>query len=147
MKGSEKMWEDNICGMLIRHLHMALAKKSDNALKEHDLTLSQLSALLILRDRPEKELTLKELERFMQVSQPAVAGIVTRLEKKDLVECFIDPSDKRVKRVRISSKGEQYCDEAKVNMVESETSLLAGMTEEERNTFRKLLQKASNNFR
>lgn len=142
------MWKDNnVCGMLIRHLHMALAKKSDNALRKYDLTLSQSSALLTLRDSPDRELSLKELERFMHISQPAVAGIVTRLEKKGLVECFIDPSDKRVKKVRVSAKGEQHCIEAKMNMMKSEATLLAGMTEEEREMFRKLLQKASDNFR
>lgn len=42
-----------------------------------------------------KELSLKELERLLQTSQPDVAGIASRLEKKGLVSRFQDAADRR----------------------------------------------------
>ncbi len=139
------MWEENPCASLIRQIHMGLAKKSDKNLKEHNLTLSQMNALLFLMEADGEELSLKELEGRMQVSQPDAAGIAIRLEKKEMVESFQDPSDKRMKRIRLTSHGEKQCVEAKKNMADLEATLLKGLTKEERNLFRELLGKVSRN--
>lgn len=140
------MWKSNPCGMMIRQLHLRLSKYSDCALRQHNLTLSQLMALMILQDAPGKELSLKELERKLQVSQPDAAGIITRLEKKKMVDSYIDPDDRRIKRVRLSALGEQYYLEAEHNMKTTEEHLLDGMTNEEKETFKRLLQKACKNM-
>ena len=84
------MWEENPCTMLIRRLYLSLARLSNRILHQHDLTMSQLMTLLLLSGSSEKELSLKELERLLQTSQPDVAGIASRLEKKGLVSRFQD---------------------------------------------------------
>ena len=140
-----EMWAENPCGMLIRQIHMGLSKKSDNGLKEHDLTLSQVTALLFLLEADGKELSLKELERLMQVSQPDAAGIAIRLEKKKMIESYQDASDKRMKRIRLTPHGEERCAEAKKNMAAFEDTLLKGLTKGERSMLRELLEKVSRN--
>lgn len=140
------MWDENPCGMLIRQLHLSLARRSDHELREHNLTLAQLTALLLLTETPEGELSLKELERLLQVSQPDAAGLAVRLEKKGMIEGFTDPADKRMKRVRLTSFGEQYCRESRGRMAAFEASLLSGMTAEEKATFQRLLRKANQNM-
>lgn len=139
------MWAENPCGMLIRKIHMGLAKKSDNNLKKHDLTLSQVTALLFLTEAEGQELSLKELERLMQVSQPDVAGIAIRLERKGMIESFQDASDKRMKRIRLTPYGAERCTEAKVRMVAFEDTLLNGLSIEERKLFQELLERVSQN--
>ena len=42
--------EQNNCGMLIRQINNALEKRVNNQLKEKDLTLSQMSALIEILD-------------------------------------------------------------------------------------------------
>ena len=49
---------------------------------------------------------MKELEHYFQIAQSTVVGIVSRLEKKELVEAFGDSSDKRIKVVHITPSGE-----------------------------------------
>ena len=88
------MWEENPCTMLIRRLYLSLARLSNRILHQHDLTMSQLMTLLLLSGSSEKELSLKELERLLQTSQPDVAGIASRLEKKGLVTRFPDAADR-----------------------------------------------------
>ena len=139
------MWAENPCGMLIRKIHMGLSKKSDHNLKKHDLTLSQVTALLFLTESEGQELSLKELERLMQVSQPDVAGIAIRLEKKGMIESFQDASDKRMKRIRLTPYGAERCAEAKERMVAFEDALLNGLSIEERKLFQELLERVSQN--
>lgn len=136
------MWEENPCGMMIRQIHLLLAKMTNNVLRQHDLTMSQTMALLILSKQEDGELTLKQLEPFLQTSQPDVAGIASRLEKKGLVDGFVDAQDKRMKRIRITATGLEYCQQAKGDMIATEQTLLSQMTPDEQKIFRTLLEKA-----
>ncbi|WP_294578221.1 MarR family winged helix-turn-helix transcriptional regulator [uncultured Thomasclavelia sp.] len=140
------MWPESPCGMMIRQIHLALSRNIDNALRKHNLTLSQLSALMLLTEAPNNELSLKKLEQLLQVSQPNVAGLVLRLEKKKMLEGFTDPNDKRIKRVRINQFGIQCCNEAKYNMANFERQMLQNMSEEEVIVFKELLEKVCNNL-
>lgn len=137
------MWEESPCCMLIRRLHLSMARQSNNVLRQHGLTMPQLLALLLLSDSPEKVLSLKELERQMQTSQPDVAGVAVRLAMKGLVERFVDENDRRVKRVHITEQGERYCAAARDEMRRAEAALLADMTGAEKESFRALLEKAA----
>lgn len=141
------VWEENPCTMLIRQLDMSLTKESDKKLREHNLTRSQIMALMYLSDAEMHELSLKELERLLQVSQPAVVGIVARLEKKGMLQSFQDPSDKRMKRVKLTHQGEERCIEARGNMEALEDFFLRDMTEDERATLRALLERANKNLK
>ena len=98
------MWEENPCTMLIRRLYLSLTRLSNRILHQHDLTMSQLMTLLLLSGSSEKELSLKELERLLQTSQPDVAGIASRLEK--IGGSSACPSPRRANRaaVRLGAK-------------------------------------------
>lgn len=47
-----------------------------------------------------------DLERHLDVSHPAVAGILRRMEVKKLLRCAFDARDKRVKNVYLTPLGE-----------------------------------------
>ena len=129
------------CGMLIKQINSTLEKNANNTLREQDLTIAQVSALLTIRDFPEQQISLKELEKLLHVAQSTTAGIISRLEQKGLVTGFGDAFDKRIKLVKITPLGEQYCKSAEQNMTEAEENLLSGLTETEKSIFRSLLQK------
>lgn len=135
------MTEDVSCGMLIKQINSTLEKNANNILREQDLTIAQVSALLTIRDFPNRQIPLKELEKLLHVAQSTTAGIISRLEQKGLVTGLGDASDKRIKLVQITPLGEQYCKSAEQNMREAEENLLSGLTETEKSIFRSLLQK------
>ena len=136
------MWKDNPCGMTIRQLHLLLSKMTNNTMRERDLTFSQAMALLVLSNQAEKKLTLKQLEKYLQTSQPDVAGIASRLEKKGLVNGLTDEQDRRIKWIEITEEGENYCLQARKSMRATENTLLSKMTTEEKEQFQMLLNKA-----
>ena len=107
-------------GLLFKQIHDRLEKQSNNALRAKDLTMMQVSVLMALQQAAEQRLSMKELERYFGVAQSTVAGIVSRLEQKDLVEAFGDTADKRIKLVHITTAGEKCCAEAACQMKEAE---------------------------
>ena len=135
------------CGLLIKQINDALEKQANNALRGLDLTMVQVAVLLQLNELPDKQTSLKELERFLRVAQSTTAGIVARLEQKGLVEGVGDPSDKRIKMVRITAQGEQCCAGSRVNMDNTEEMLLSSLSKEEQQTFKTLLQRVNDSLK
>nr|WP_325300009.1 MarR family transcriptional regulator [uncultured Dysosmobacter sp.] len=134
-------------GLLFKRIHDSLEKRANHELRPKDLTMMQVSVLMTLRESPEKQLSMKEIERHFQVAQSTVAGIVARLEKKGFIEATGDRSDRRIKLVRLTAEGEICCKEAETHMHEAEGLLLHGFTEEEKTMLHALLTKVANNVR
>lgn len=139
------MQDVNPCARMIHQINSALEKKVNALLKENNLTSAQFNALMALHHMPEQTCTLKELERALRVSQPDAAGIVIRLERKGMVECYMGTEDRRIKYVHLLDLGEMHCLAAQKNMMIREQWLLSGMTKEEQTQFRALLEKACKN--
>ncbi len=132
---------------LLKQIHDGVEKQANNSLRSQGLTLAQVGALIELRSIPEKQLTLKELEKRLHVAQSTAAGIVARLEQKGLIEGFGDANDRRIKMLRITSAGESCCQLADQRMAESEALLLSGLTDVESTLFLSLLEKVANNLK
>lgn len=141
------MRQEKDCGFYIKHINDVLQRDANNALRSQDLTLSQITVLLLLEGAPDGELSLKELERRLQVAQSTAAGIVVRLEQKDFVTSFTSSEDKRIKMVRVTERGLGCCESAKQNMHQTEDRLLSKLTEAERNTLIELLRKVNDGLK
>ena len=96
------MKEEKGCGYLLKQINDRLEKNANNILRTQDVTMSQLGALLELSRAPEGQLSLKELEKVLHVAQSTMAGIISRLERKGLVEPLADAGDRRIKLVQIT---------------------------------------------
>lgn len=134
-------------GQLIKQLNDAIERLANNSLRQSDLTMVQVWVLLSLNEKAEKTYSFKELERILGVAQSTCAGIVNRLALKKLVDCFIDPNDKRVKLVRITPAGEKCCQDARQNIGELEKTMFKGLSEQEQTTFHSLLLKIYDNVK
>lgn len=80
---------------------------AENMFREHmpkGMTVAQFSVLnhLLRLDRQE---TISELARNMQVTQPTMSSTVRKLEDRGLVELVHDPEDRRVRRVQVTAAG------------------------------------------
>lgn len=136
------MERNNTYLALIKRLDNMLEKKLNNVMRELDITTTQAAALAAVLRIPEGQISLKNLEKTMGLSQSVTAGIVSRLEQKKLLEGFGDPSDKRIKLVRITVQGQELCLTAQKMMEQTEADGLAGLTETEKEIFGSLLKKA-----
>ena len=128
-------------GILIKKIHDNLEKKINRSLKDSDLTMSQMEALVILSEQASGQMSLKTLEHELHVAQSTAAGIVSRLEQKGFIEAYGQSDDKRIKNVRITENGMKYCESAAKDMDKVEKELLKNLTEDEKNTLNQLLGK------
>src|SRR4051794_7027524 len=69
---------------------------------EHDLSLTQLRLLGILRDR---EPAMLDLARFLKLEKSSVTGLIDRAVKRGLVERVAAPHDGRAIHVRLTAAG------------------------------------------
>lgn len=135
------MEERKDCGVLLKMINDEMEKNANNILRTQDLTFSQVGALMELNAAPERQLPLKELEKRLHVAQSTMAGIISRLERKALVEPVSDPEDRRVKLARITEAGRERVQAAGQHRLQAEERLLSGLTETERGIFYALLKK------
>ena len=118
-------------GELIKRINAKVEKAINNQLLIYDLTSTQFKMLVMLQ----------ELEKYFGVAQSTAAGIIARLEKKNLVASFSDENDKRVKHVRLTHDGLQICLSVRETIVETERKLFSGLTPEEQDELNRLLYK------
>jgi len=71
---------------------------------EHDVSLTQLRVLAILRDRRVK---MSELTNFLGLDKSTVSGLVDRAEKRGLLQRAPNPADGRATDVFLTAEGMQ----------------------------------------
>lgn len=137
------MIQEEAYGVFIHQIHNTIEKSVNNQLRKKGLTLSQMNVLITLVSVSEKKLSFKELEKRLALAQSTTAGLISRLEQKGLVSVLGDKDDKRIKYVEITSLGIKYCEDAKLEMNDTEEKLVACLSETERKTFLSLLKKVN----
>lgn len=140
------MHNQDTCGAILKQLHDELEKNANNALRPQGITMAQVGVLLLLKDAPQTERSLKDIEQLLHVAQSTAAGIVARLEQKGMLESFGNPQDKRIKMVKLTPAGNECCLQAQQHMKETEKLLLSDLTETERGIFHSLLIKVRNSL-
>ena len=75
------------------------------AAAEHDLSLTQLRVLAILRDR---EPTMAELATYLGLERSSVSGLIDRAVRRGLVRRASGGQDGRVVRVMLTADGQAF---------------------------------------
>ena len=83
---------------------------------------------------------------MFQLSHPTVSGILTRLEKKEFIELYPDPADRRCKRIRVLPKGEQCRETMDRTIRDMEHKIVKDFAPQERELFHSLLLRAIENM-
>ena len=104
-----------------------------------DCSKNELFVLLDLSRR--REVTMSQLAEYLQVPLNTVTGIVTRMEKKQLVERRRSPSDKRVVTVILTELGKQQIDQIMAQLTGYAQLILGELTVQEKAVLLKLLQR------
>ncbi len=128
-------------GWYIKRIDNALEKEANQNLQAIKLTMQQNHALVLLIRAENHTMSLKALEEDFGAAQSTVAGLISRMEKKGLVEALNDPGDKRVKLVRLTGEGERLCAISREDVVRSEERLTSRLSPEEREVFLRCLKK------
>lgn len=111
------------------------------AMEEMELTAAQghLMGYLIHSREPRCP---RDVEKAFHLSHPTVSGLLSRLEQKGFVELRTDPEDRRFKRIYLLPKAWQLDERISRTLEENERKMTDGFTQQEREEFAALLQRA-----
>ena len=132
-------------GHLVKVLHWCTDQAMTAALEEMDLTAAQgrvMGYLCFCKDPP----CPKDVEEMFHLTHPTVSGILTRLEKKEFIEVYPDPADRRCKRIRVLPKGVQCHETMHRIILDMEERIVQDFSPEEKDQFHQLLSRAITNM-
>ena len=96
---------------------------------EHDLSVTQLRLLAILRDR---EPAMLDLARHLGLGKSSVTGLVDRAAARGLVERVTAPSDGRGVHVRLTAEGHRLAERIAAQAYDALSDLLGVLSARER---------------
>ena len=118
-------------GLMVKMVNEAIAKRANNQMRRHGVTVMQSHLLLALYAAEDMQLSLKELERKFNVAQATIAGLVSRMEEKGFLETFPHPHDRRAKIARLTDAGIAVCEIASREIEVGEEHIRSNLTEAE----------------
>src|SRR3984885_3215950 len=105
---------------------------------EHDLSLTQLRVLGILRDR---EPTMADLAAYTGLERSTMSGLIERATQRGLVAKIPDPTDGRCVRVRLTPQARPLERQITASVSERVTPLLENLSGSEQKRLTALLTK------
>ncbi|NML72588.1 MarR family transcriptional regulator [Rhizobium sp. S-51] len=113
----------------------------ETAKKGFDLTPVQYAALSAIDATP--GLDQATVANHIAYDRVTIGGVVDRLVQKELVRRETNPKDRRARNLFLTEKGAETLAEIRPVVRESQTILLEGLTDGERQELVRLLRKAS----
>ena len=100
---------DDLANRLFFRLYQSanlMHKTGTRALEETGITTQQWAVIgALARPGGEAGIAVGELTRFLMVSRQNLTGILARLERDNVVERLVSPSDSRSRLIRLSPRG------------------------------------------
>ena len=92
------------------------------------------------------EMTQQNIAYIIQKDKNSVTQFIDNLEKKGLVQRSVDSSDRRVNNIKLSKEGMAMKDNTKAVAIQAANHILEGISEEELQTFVRVLNRACDNI-
>lgn len=122
---------------LFRQVMSAYLSTATGKLKEYELLPSQAGLLLYVQSH--EGTTQKEIADALMVKPPTVATMISRMEKRNLLERHQDSADKRKSRIYLTEHGRKMCFGVRDILIEAEERLRQVFTEEEGKQFKEYM--------
>jgi len=139
--------EINVTGLLgykLKQTQHSLRLRMDEALRTLDLTTPQYSVLAQLELRP--GISNAALARSSFITAQTMHGIVSNLEKRNLVKRKSDPQHGRILCTELTKKGMKVVQQAHNIISKVEASMTSTITEDNKVLLEKLLLECFNNL-
>ena len=124
--------------------HMA-RERMDARMSRFGMTPAQTHVLLHLHQSG-GQLPQRELLDSLKVKPSTVNGILDRMEEKGLVERTVSGTDARQRLVALTLAGRKREEQVKQAFLEAEALIVRGLTKEETDTLRSLLERVIQNL-
>ena len=108
----------------------------------------QGQALVFLSQQEEKGAVtlIRDIEQELHISKSVTSNLIKRMEKNGFIYLEASPTDKRAKYVYLTENVRAYLDETKQFFEEIDQALVAGVSEEEKAVFFKVMHQFYQNM-
>ena len=129
--------QDDLADALVRAAFTTMAQLTRIA-ADNDLSLTQLRAFGILRDR---RLRMTELADFLGLEKSTMSGLVDRAEKRGLVQRAPSATDRRATDVFLSPRGIEVAGQIHATVRQALAPMTGGLTPAEQRRLQALLER------
>ena len=133
-------------GMTFRVIYKTLEHNKNKILESLELTSSQAGVLIYLLQNQNNEINQKDIESYLNLKNPTVTGILNRLEIKGLITRVASDKDARHKKIVLTNKSKNKCNEIFNEIEIAEKHIIRGMSQKEVDLLSELLAKVLNNL-
>jgi len=126
-------------GHLIRRLHQVHVALFLEECGAQNLTPIQFGVLTVLKDGKERDQVT--IAYSIGIDRNTAADVISRLEKRQLLERPDNPLDRRTKLAQITASGQALVNTVVPGMIEAQKRLVAPLSDEEYETFMSLTLK------
>ena len=116
----------------------------DAKFRENGLCFGQPAVLKYLSEH--KDVTQKEIAEFLNVSQPAVAKALKKMDESGLIVRLENKKDTRCHKVKLTKKGKELVEYADNLFLRIDDVAYKGFTEEEMDTLVSFIERMNNNL-
>lgn len=131
----------------VRRISNAILKVRNKRLSDFDITAAQSDIVLFLiRNYKDKdEINQLDIQKYLQLSNPTVSGLLNRLEDKGFITRTPSIKDARYNCVLPTAKALEQRAAMLEHMYYCENAMLTGLTESEKDELARLLGKVLEN--
>lgn len=111
----------------------------NNTLSSEGVTVTPAQAAILFMLREKDGQSMSELSQVLSMDNSTVTGLVDRLQRSGLVTRRANPDDRRISLIRITPQGVEEIKKAKPVITRVNERIKAGLSEQEINTFKGIL--------
>ncbi|OWA35548.1 hypothetical protein B9G55_13010 [Saccharibacillus sp. O16] len=131
---------------LLREIAIRMRPAGDGRLAELGLSAQQGQMLRYIHMFQEQGIIQNDLAKRFDRTNASITSMLQGLEKKGYVKRIVPEGNERKKMVYVTEKAEALMSEFDQIFFDTERQITAGMTDEEAETLRRLLEKVRDNF-
>ncbi|MEI3323296.1 MAG: MarR family transcriptional regulator [Eubacterium sp.] len=134
-------------GILIKKLDKVFKQNFNQELERVGLTFSQMRVLRFIEDNPKMKITQKDISNELDIQHSTTIGLLKRMQEKGLVRVVVDEDNRRCRNIFLTKKAEDIRYEMERGREIMESRVVKSFTDEEKETFYRLLNKAIDNLK
>lgn len=136
-----------VVGGLIKHLHKMFEQQINENMTSVNVTRSQMEVLIYtyLKCKDGKEVNQVDIEKDLNLKNPTVTGLISRLEKKGYVKREKSSKGPNYKSVLVTDKGIKIIEDGKKIADNVEKQMFSVLDKDEKKEFIRLMKKVIDN--
>ena len=128
-------------GFLVKQINNVFEKELNERLKDIGITSSQCAVLDYLFHTSKEEVSQRDVEKNLNLKNPTVTGILSRLDEKGYILCVPNAHDNRKKNIYLTEKAYDIQRRMEADRRKLDRELTRGLTKREVEALRKNLEK------